>query len=213
MILGISASGREKGMTAQAVKYVLETSGEEYEYISLARLVINGCRGCVLCGGDNRCVMKDDWIDVQNAMLKADAIVFGAPNYYGMINGLGHACLERTFAFRHREVFSLAGKLGVAIGTTYSGRAAIVNEYIEQMFRSNLMPVVGNVAIDGYSQCYTCGYGEDCAVGGVVRKHGFCDQITPDMLPTPFEEREEDLFKLKKVGKTLGSVLKARSRN
>ncbi len=208
MILGISASGREKGMTAQAVKYVLENSGEEYEYISLSRLVINGCRGCTLCAKENRCVMKDDWIDVQNALLKADAIVFGAANYYGMINGLGHACLERTFAFRHREIFSLAGKLGVAIGTTYGGQSTVVNDYIQKMMQSNLMPVVSSVTIDGYSQCYTCGYGEDCAVGGVVSRHGFCDQITPDILPAPFETRTDDLLKLKKVAKTLGSVLR-----
>jgi multimeric flavodoxin WrbA len=54
-------------------------------------------------------------------MRKADAIVFGAPNYFGRMNALGHACWERTFCFRHREIFSLAGKLGVVISVEYEG--------------------------------------------------------------------------------------------
>lgn len=209
-ILGISASGREKGITAQAVKYVLETSGEKYEYISLARLVMNGCRGCTLCAKDNRCVMKDDWIDVAEKMLSADAIVFGAANYYGMVNSLAHACLERTFAFRHREVFSLAGKLGVAIGTGGGTQDTVVVDYIQKLMVNNKMALIGTACIEGYLQCYTCGYGEDCAAGGVVGKHGFCDAITEEMLPKPFAERSDDLLQLKKVGKTLGSVLRGR---
>jgi len=48
-------------------------------------------------------------------MLVAEAIVFGAPNYYRTINALGHACLERTFCFRHREVFLRAGRVLGAI--------------------------------------------------------------------------------------------------
>ena len=29
---------------------------------------------------------------------------------------IGHAFWERTFSLRHREVFTLAGKLGIAVG-------------------------------------------------------------------------------------------------
>ena len=108
MIVGISA-GRQKGVTSAAVKAVLEKSGMEYEYLSLSGKKISGCIGCVRCGADNVCKLKDDWNAIGATLLKADAIVFGAPNYGGTINALGHACLERMFCFRHREVFSLAG--------------------------------------------------------------------------------------------------------
>lgn len=43
MILGISASGRKDGITSQAVKAVLEASGMEHEYVSLAGKKISGC--------------------------------------------------------------------------------------------------------------------------------------------------------------------------
>jgi len=42
-ILGISASGRTDGVTAHAVRRVLESSGEPFEYLSLAGLQISGC--------------------------------------------------------------------------------------------------------------------------------------------------------------------------
>ena len=200
-ILGISASGREDGITSEVVCAVLEATGEEYEFISLAGLQIGGCRGCTRCAADNRCQVMDDWPAIGEKMLAAEAIVFGAPNYYGMINALGHACLERTFCFRHREVFSLAGKLG--------GQDSPVIAHIEMMFRSNQMAVVGMAYADGFSQCYTCGFGKDCAVGSVVARHGFLDAIEDRHLPPRFAEQERAALRAYKIGKTLGSILRA----
>lgn len=210
-ILGISASARENGITAAAVKAVLEATGEPYEYISLAESTIRGCHGGTRCAADNRCKVEDDWPFIAEKMLAADALVFGAPTYYGMINALGHACLERTFCFRHREVFSLAGKLGVAVGVGRGSEdSSPTIEYICRMMTSNLMAVVGTVQAEGYSQCYTCGYGHDCAVGGVVRAHGFLERIETGHCPPRFVEQEPAVLTAYKVGRTLGSILQAR---
>lgn len=209
-ILGISASGRKEGVTADVVRAVLEASGQPYDYVSLAGLAINGCRGCTACAGDNQCVQQDDWLAIGEKMVAADAIVFGAPNYYGTINALGHACLERTFCFRHREVFRLAGKLGVAVAVDGGEQNNAVTQFIRKMMQSNQMAVIGSVYASGYSQCFTCGYGVDCAVGGVVGRHGFREEIAPDMLPLRFEQQEHAKFQAYRVGKTLGSILHSR---
>jgi len=140
----------------------------------------------------------------------ADAIVFGAPNYYGSINALGHACLERTFCFRHREAFRLAGKLGVSVAVGAGPDPSPVNDFIRKVFASNLMPLVGTVQAAGQSQCYTCGFGADCAAGGVVARHGFLDCIEEEHLPPPFAEQEEAVLQARKVGKMLGSILASR---
>lgn len=187
MILGVSASGRKAvrdengkllcGATEELVKYILEKTGQPSQYVSLSGKTINGCMGCVKCAGDNVCVLRDDWSEVRDMMLEADAVVFGAPNYYGSINALGHAFLERTFSLRHREVFPLAGKLN-AIVTVGSEEQNPVEEYIRRMFRSNLMAEpVGALRSRGLSQCYRCGYGESCAAGSVVATHGFLDEL------------------------------------
>ena len=210
-ILGISASGRTKSVTGDAVKAVLAATGEPFQFVSLAEKQIGGCRGCVACAADNRCKAADDWPALGELMLAADAIVFGAPNYYGTLNALGHACLERTFCFRHREAFSLAGKLGVAVAVDSRRDDSPVLTFIRRMMGSNLMPVVGTVRADGTSQCYDCGFGEDCAVGSVVAKYGFLDCIKHEHRPPQFAEQEEAVQQATKVGKTLGSILRGRA--
>jgi multimeric flavodoxin WrbA len=208
-ILGISASGREEGITSEAVKAVLEATGEPCEYVSLAGLRIGGCRGCTCCAADNRCVVEDDWPAIGNKMLAAEAIVFGAPNYYGTINALGHACLERTFCFRHREVFRLAGKLGVAVAVG-GGETTPVLDYIRRMMASNKMAEVDAFRVSGYSQCYTCGFGHDCVVGGVVPRHGILECIEEEHLPSRLAEREEERFRAYRAGRVLGAILRER---
>lgn len=53
-------------------------------------------------------------------MLKADKIIFGAPNYFGTLNAISHSFWERTYSFRHNEFLGLAGKLGVIISIGYN---------------------------------------------------------------------------------------------
>jgi len=215
MILGISASGRQsvrdesgrllKGVNDHMVKYVLEKTGEEYEYVSLAGKKISGCQACLACAKDNICVIDDDWAEIRDKMFEADAVVFGAPNYYGTINAHGHAFLERTFSLRHRERFPLAGKLNAIVA---SGRVDDnpAEKFIRQMFRSNYMAEpVGVIHVSGIAQCYTCGFGEKCAAGAVVGKHGFLDEIQPWMIP----QIQPDVYKKADIlAQRLGSVVR-----
>ncbi len=193
MILGISASGRQterddsgrllKGVNDHIVQYILEKTGEPYEYVSLAGKKISGCQACLACAKDNICVIDDDWSEIRDKMFDAEAVVFGAPNYYGLINAHGHAFLERTFSLRHRETFPLAGKLNAIVA---SGRVDDnpAEKYIRMIFNSNYMASpVGVVHVNGIPQCYTCGYGEKCAAGSVVSRHGFLDEIQSWMIP------------------------------
>jgi multimeric flavodoxin WrbA len=142
-------------------------------------------------------------------MLKADAIVFGAPNYFSKMNALGHACWERTFSFRHREIFNLAGKLGVIVSTGYEGED-YVKPQIEDFMLRNKMAVVESVRVEGYGQCYTCGYGHDCGVGRVVRVHGFLDKIEEKDFPPYFKQQAFAQHQAYKAGKILGSMLRNR---
>jgi len=216
MILGISASGRQevrddsgrllKGVNDHMVKYVLEKTGQEFEYVSLAGKKISGCQACLACAKDNVCIVNDDWAEIRDKMFAADAVVFGAPNYYGTINAHGHAFLERTFSLRHREVFPLAGKLNAII---VSGRSEDnpAENYIRQMFRSNYMAEpIGALHVSGIAQCYTCGFGEECAAGAVVSRHGFLDEIQPWMIP----QIQPDVYKKADIlAQRLGNVVRS----
>jgi multimeric flavodoxin WrbA len=205
MILGIS-SGRKNGVTSDAVKAVLEASGLEYEFISLSGKTINGCLGCVECVFDNMCKIKDDWTEIAKKMLEAEAVVFGAPNYYGTINALGHACLERTFCFRHQGAFNLKGKLGIIVSTSYA-QDDTVQTYIERMMHQNKMEVIDKVVAKGYSQCYSCGLGHKCKAGKVVYDHGLLEKIEDKHLPPCFEMQIDTKQQAYKAGRALGTML------
>ncbi len=215
MILGVNASARPvkhqdgklvSGTTEELMKYLLEKTGEPYEYVSLGDKTILGCRGCCLCAGDNVCVIEDDWAAIRDKMFEADAVVFGAPNYYGTINATGHAFLERTFSLRHRKRFPLAGKLNAII--TSDGREPDpVEAFIRMVFRSNYMAEpVGVLKVSGVSQCYTCGYGKNCSAGSVVSKHGFLEEILPEHIPVIDSSTYE---RAELIAHRLGSVIRA----
>jgi multimeric flavodoxin WrbA len=223
MILGISASGRtierdeqgllRKGVTEELVQYILRQTGERFNYVSLTGKTILGCHDCVSCGSDNVCILEDDWAEVRDQMIRADAIVFGTPIYYGTINAIGHAFLERTYSLRHRAQFPLLGKPNVIL-TVGTGEDNAAEAYIRRIFRSNYMAEpVGVLRSEGISQCYFCGYGSDCPAGAVVRRHGFLSQIQSYHIPRlPTHTYREAQIIADRLGKILRANKPAESK-
>ncbi len=205
MILGISGSPRSNGVTASAVKKVLAESGEKTEYYSLSGKTINGCISCLGCTKDNLCVVNDDFPEIAEAMVRADAIVFGVPNYYNLPNGLSHCLLERCFCFRHQGSFLLKDKPAVIISAAYSGddENSQVLKIVENFFISNKINIVSKFVVGAFSQCYTCDYGLTCTDGNVVKDNGLVEKILPCMLPARFEEQTEAIEKCKNASKIL----------
>jgi multimeric flavodoxin WrbA len=214
MILGISASGRViernetglllKGVTEELVKFILENTGEPSEYISLSGKKILGCQGCLKCAPDNICKLEDDWAEIRDRIYNASAIIFGAPIYYGCINAVGHAFLERFFSLRHREKFGLLGKPNVIV-TVGTGEANPAEDFITRVFRSNYMAApIGVLRVKGVAQCYTCGFGADCSAGAVVRSHGFLNEIRHYHIPriSPETYRNAQII-AKRLGETI----------
>lgn len=211
-VLGISGSGRKNGITQEVVKLILKNTEVPYEFIPLSDYNIIGCLGCAKCARDNQCInMNDNWHIISKKMLESAAIIFGAPTYYGIINCLANACLERTYSFRHREKFLLAGKLGISIGVSGNKEDNVVGNFIKKIMISNKMSVIDVLHAKGYSQCYTCGYGEVCRAGSVVAKHGYNGDLLESDYPSNFENQDQAYAKAYKAGKVLGSILKNRS--
>jgi hypothetical protein len=94
--------------------------------------------------------------------------------------------------------------------TDYKGTDEVAS-FIQHMMIRNKMAVIDTVFIKGYSQCYTCGYGHDCASGNVVKDHGFLDAILPEHLPQKFSAQGSAVLQVLKAGRILGSILSART--
>ncbi|MFC2166424.1 flavodoxin family protein [Acidobacteriota bacterium] len=207
--IGISSSGRKAAYSKIVVKDILEESGVAYEMIHLAELNIKGCLGCLKCASNNRCVQKDDFQKVVDKINEAEALVFGGGNYYGMLNAIGHAFWERTFALRHREVFPFAGKLGIAVGLNRDKDKREATAFIEKMMLSNKMAVIATFTDSGHQQCYDCGFGHDCVVGNVYSHMGLTT-VEHAEENRPVEYGCEAQKEAKAIGKMLGSILNAR---
>jgi multimeric flavodoxin WrbA len=207
-ILGICGSPRQEKAsgTAKLVQTVLKASGCDYEYISLRGRTIAGCIACLGCVKDNICKVEDDLAPLREKIVEADAYVIGAPNYYTGLNALTHALLERWFQFRHQAGNLLWGKLAVAVGVGGSKGQAPADD-IEKFLAYNFIETVAKISGQGAASCFTCGYGETCAVGLPRMLLGEGVKITPDIIPD-VSKQPEVMQAAVKAGKLLGERLR-----
>jgi multimeric flavodoxin WrbA len=206
-ILGISGSPRapETSGVYKLVKIVLEATGQDYELISLRGKKIGGCIACLGCVQDNICKVKDDMADLRDKIVKADAYVIGAPNYYSRMNALTSAFLERLYQFRHQTGNTLWGRLAVAVGIGGSSGQVCCDD-IERFMDYKFIETVAKVSGRGAASCYSCGYGETCKVGVPVMVHGEGVKITDDMIPD-VTKQPEVIAAAKRAGELLGQRL------
>jgi multimeric flavodoxin WrbA len=205
-VLGISGSPRKNHTTDILVKEVLNATGCENEFISLAGMQISPCIACLGCVKDNICKINDDMQALREKIVEADAYVIGAANYYSMLNALTHCFLERFYQFRHREGKNVSGKLAVAVGVG-GGDGAPVIDNLKNFFQYHQLNCVGELSAQGAACCFTCGFGEDCKVGAIHMFFGPGTKITPDMIPN-ISKQPEKLEEARLLGEKLGKQLK-----
>lgn len=102
-IIAINGSPRKTGNTAILLQKVFEgaaSKGAQTEIINLYDLNYKGCISCFSCKLKNekhwgKCAMKDELSPVLNKVMESDAVVLGAPIYFGDITGEMRSFLER----------------------------------------------------------------------------------------------------------------------
>jgi multimeric flavodoxin WrbA len=114
-ILAILGSRNVGGMTARAVKALLEgavDAGATVESFHLPLLHIEHCRQCNddgwgLCLKEGRCVIEDDFASLTGKIGAADAVVFATPVYIGEPSESMKAYMDRL---RRTARFSEIGR-------------------------------------------------------------------------------------------------------
>ena len=90
-ILIINGSPRKKGLISQMLGIMqqeAEQRGDEVQTVYTNDLNIKPCLGCMACRTKAKCVLaEDDSLPVLHLMQEADAIIMGAPCYWGNIPG------------------------------------------------------------------------------------------------------------------------------
>ena len=207
-ILAESGSPRikKRSSTLKLVKAVAENTGCEYDLVSLAGKKIHGCIGCGACFDDNICKVKDDLTPLRDKIVEADAYILGGCNFFSTLNANMHAFLERWYQFRHHEKNELWGKPAVTVSVA-GLHTAPVAKVLEQFCMYNYIQVIDSVEGLGAPNCYYCGYGETCKVGGVYAVHGEGFKITEENIPCVSKDAE-CMEKARQAGKNLGKILK-----
>ena len=89
-VLVISTSLRAKSnsdILAERLIAGANDAGHEVEYISLKGKEIKFCIGCLACQKTQRCVQKDDAVEIAEKVRNADTLVFVTPIYYYEMSG------------------------------------------------------------------------------------------------------------------------------
>jgi multimeric flavodoxin WrbA len=178
-VLGVSGSPIKDSNTDRALKMVLDATEYETEIIKLKDYTVEPCRGCLGCVKTNKCVIKDDGIELAEKAKAADAIVIAGFTPYSSLDSRTKAFIERLYPLRHIHGF-MAGKPGGAV-ITYA-----VPEGHESMPPASDMGVnairfgmmeeginyLGAVKVFGNVPCVRCRYGDECKMSGITMLYG-----------------------------------------
>ena len=92
-------------------------AGHEVEVVSLKGKEIRFCIGCLNCQKTQKCVLKDDAIEIAEKMKNADTLVFVTPIYYYEMSGQMKTLLDRMnplcpsdYNFRRVYMLSVAAE-------------------------------------------------------------------------------------------------------
>ena len=115
-VLVISTSLRARSnsdiLTERLIAGARDT-GHEVEHISLKGKEIRFCIGCLACQKTQRCVQKDDAVEIAEKVKNADTLVFATPIYYYEMSGQMKTLLDRLNPlypsdYRFRKVYMLS---------------------------------------------------------------------------------------------------------
>ncbi len=114
-VLVITTSLRAKSnsdLLAERLCAGARDAGHEVEEISLKGKKIGFCIGCLSCQKTQKCVIKDDAVEIAEKVKDADTLVFATPIYYYEMAGQMKTLLDRLNPlyptdYRFRRVYLL----------------------------------------------------------------------------------------------------------
>ncbi len=115
-VLVISTSLRAKSNSDILTDHLIagaRDAGHRVEHISLKGKNIKFCIGCLACQKTQKCIQKDDAIEIAERVKNADSLVFVTPIYYYEMSGQMKTLLDRmnplyTSDYKFRRVYMLS---------------------------------------------------------------------------------------------------------
>ena len=139
-----------KGSTGRLLAGLLDgarEAGAEVSTYSLSEKQVAPCRACDVCHKTGKCSIQDDFQELLQAMLDADAIVLASPNYIVSVTAQMKALFDRCCGPLHLQIMD--GKHAAAVVTSGGGGSEEVESYILRFLRTLGCWTVGSVGAEG----------------------------------------------------------------
>ena len=115
-VLVITTSLRAKSNSDRLAEELIRgasEAGHGVSHISLRNKTIGFCRGCLACQKTQRCVIRDDAVEIAEKVKAADTLVFVTPIYYYEMSGQMKTLLDRLNPlypsdYRFRSIYMLS---------------------------------------------------------------------------------------------------------
>ncbi len=125
-ILGISGSirhGNSEYLLLKALESAKKVAPDliTTEFVSTAGLIINPCIHCLACVDHRRCIIKDDFEDLFNKWLEADAVIYSIPVFHLGIPAHFKAFIDRLGQTLFAKYLDKPPKLLKVIGVITQG--------------------------------------------------------------------------------------------
>jgi len=159
-VLGVCLSPRKEGNSEILLREALrgaEQAGAGVEFLSIRKMNLKPCSGCLLCRRKGECSIDDDMQSVYPKLTAADGIIFASPVYFWSLPGGAKSFLDRTYALRFPRL-RLMNKLGASICVASSNGNTAVSNIFQRYFISNNM--IATYSVSGYAM-----------ERGTIRKH------------------------------------------
>ena len=106
-------AGSNSDILAEKMLEGIRAAGNQVEHISLKGKTIGFCKGCLACQKTQKCVIRDDAVQIAEAVKNADTLVFVTPIYYYEMSGQMKTLLDRlnplySSDYRFRKVYMLS---------------------------------------------------------------------------------------------------------
>lgn len=122
VILGSPRKGNSEAI-AEAIANEAKAKGNEIKTFKLNQLKARGCQSCYGCKKAGKCVVKDDMIEVLDAVREADSIILATPDYFSQSTAQYRMFEDRCFSFLGGDFIPniAAGKKVAIVVTCGSG--------------------------------------------------------------------------------------------
>jgi len=143
-VLLINGSPRKQGNTFVALNEVANTLNEQCIDTEIAWIGTKPVRGCIACGaceasGSGKCVFSDDICNsIIDKINECDALVVGAPVYYGVPAGQTLSLIQRALYAGAK----VANKPAAAVAVCRRGGSSAAFQTLQMPFQMVNMPIV-----------------------------------------------------------------------